>query len=63
MVRREEGSMDAFDDLLAAVRELGYPDELASALSAGLDGDCTSLHLSGAIGTTCGRTSMGQASP
>ena len=55
--------MDAFDDLLAAVRELGYPDELASALSAGLGGDCTSLHLSGAIGTTCGRTSMGQASP
>ena len=31
--------MDAYDDLLAAVRELGYPEELGAALAAGLGGD------------------------
>ena len=39
--------MDAYDDLLAAVRELGYPDELASALAAGLGGEWSMKRMAG----------------
>ena len=39
--------MDAYDDLLAAVRELGYPEELGAALAAGLGGDWSMKRMAG----------------
>ena len=39
--------MDAYDDLLAAVRELGYPEELGAALAAGLGGEWSMKRMAG----------------
>ena len=39
--------MDAYDDLLAAVRELGYPEELGAALAAGLGGEWSMRRMAG----------------
>ena len=39
--------MDAYDDLLAAVRELGYPEELGAALAAGLGGEWSMHRMTG----------------
>ena len=39
--------MDAYDDLLAAVRELGYPEELGYALAAGLGGEWAMKRMAG----------------
>ena len=39
--------MDAFDDLLAVVRELGYPEELGAALAAGLGGEWSMKRMAG----------------
>lgn len=39
--------MDAYDDLLAAVRELGYPEELGYALAAGLGGEWSMKRMAG----------------
>ena len=39
--------MDAYDDLLGAVRELGYPEELAAALAAALGGEWSMRRMAG----------------
>ncbi len=39
--------MDAYDDLLPAVRELGYPEELGAALAAGLGGEWSMRRMAG----------------
>lgn len=42
-----EERMDAYDDLLEAVRELGYPEELGAALAAGLGGEWSMRRMAG----------------
>ena len=39
--------MDAYDELLAAVAELGYPEELGAALAAGLGGEWSMRRMAG----------------